>query len=65
MKLPAGVTFHFGSWTYRAGDEIPAEIESRLPEEVRLAALGVALAAPPGPVAEAEPAPFSPGGRRR
>lgn len=54
MKLPPGVTFHFGSWTFRPGDDVPPELESRLPEEVRLAA-GKAKSSPTPEAAEPAP----------
>lgn len=62
MKLPAGVTFHFGSWTYRPGDDVPPELESRLPEEVRIQA-GKARAVPE-PEAHEDAAPLSVGRRK-
>ena len=66
--MPEGVTFYFASWTFRPGDEVPPELESRLPEEVRILAANPAGAgrvrAVPEPEADGG-ASFSPGGRRK
>ena len=65
--MPPGVTFHVGSWTFRPGDDVPPELESRLPEEVRIKA-GKARAVPE-PEAKADDSivmdAFSPSGRKR
>jgi len=35
MKLPPGVTFHWQARIYVEGDEIPPELEAKLPGELR------------------------------
>jgi hypothetical protein len=35
MKLPKGVTFHFGGLRLGPGDEVPVEHEAKIPDHVR------------------------------